>query len=75
MERRVHQLLADSGAMLEVTGRVVVAERYAALALRFEQGTLRLACDDDTDEIQVDVLAARQLTHRLSALSSPSSSA
>jgi hypothetical protein len=34
-----------------VTGLRASDDRYAVIELRFARGTLRLSCDDDTDEI------------------------
>jgi hypothetical protein len=51
MGPEVERLTANSGELIAVTGRAVPGGRYATLFLRFKAGTLKLACDDDTDEL------------------------
>jgi hypothetical protein len=52
----VRQLTAESGVLRRVAGRRL-PEGYDVLELVFEQGTLRLTCDGDTDEIVVDAIS------------------
>jgi hypothetical protein len=56
MNDEVRQLAADSGALRRVTGRAFESG-YEVLDLAFERGTLRLGCNQDTDEITVAALA------------------
>ena len=56
MSADVERLTADSGVLIGVRGRAVPGDRFASLFLRFKAGTLKLACDDDTDEIIVSVI-------------------
>jgi hypothetical protein len=55
MHSEVRRLAADSGELLAVTGSAVAGRRFIALFLRFERGTLKLSCNDDTDEIVASV--------------------
>jgi hypothetical protein len=48
-------LAADSGSLISVLGDRAPSGRYGKLALVFSHGTMLLACDDNTDEIQVSV--------------------
>jgi hypothetical protein len=56
MHAAVERLAADSGELMAITGLAAPVDRFAALAFRFAAGTLLLRCDDDTDEIVVDVV-------------------
>lgn len=56
MHPDTQRLAADSGKLCAVTGLAATAAgRFVALFLEFENGTLRLECDDDTDEAVVSV--------------------
>ncbi len=52
VDEAVQTLAADSGSLRRVDG-VRSGAGYAFLDLVFDRGTLRLACDADTDEIVV----------------------
>jgi hypothetical protein len=52
-------LAADSGALLAARGQPAAAGSYLALELEFGSGTLRLSCDDDTDELLATVPGTR----------------
>lgn len=52
----VEGLVASAGKLVTVTGCAVPGHRFTTLLLRFDSGTLKLACDDDTDEIIVSVI-------------------
>jgi hypothetical protein len=56
MTSDVQRLVSDSGELTAVLGRSVGSDRFAALALVFDAGTLHYRCNDDTDEIIVEVL-------------------
>ena len=56
MNADVQRLAADSGELIAITGLMLPADRFVALAFRFAAGTLLLHCDNDTDEILVDVI-------------------
>lgn len=56
MRAEVEQLASDSGELTAITGVGLPADRFVALAFRFAAGSLLLRCDDDTDEILVDVV-------------------
>jgi hypothetical protein len=55
MNEEVRQLAADSGVLRQVAGRRFESG-YEVLDLAFDRGTLRLACNQDTDEITVAAL-------------------
>lgn len=56
MHADIERLVADSGKLCAVTGIAgTAAGRFSALFLEFENGTVRLECDDDTDEAVVSV--------------------
>ncbi len=56
MDADVTALSSESGALLRVTGVAdTAAGRYRSLTLEFVAGVLLLSCDDDTDEIIVEV--------------------
>jgi hypothetical protein len=55
MSEEVRQLAADSGVLRQVAGRRFESG-YEVLDLAFDRGTLRLACNQDTDEITVAAL-------------------
>jgi len=57
MNDAVRELAADSGVLRRVAGSRVPNGRYDVLELTFDHGTLHLSCDDDTDEIVLDVTA------------------
>jgi Family of unknown function (DUF6334) len=56
MYPEVALLAADSGELVAVTGCAVPGGRFTALFLEFKAGTLKLVCDDDTDEIVASVV-------------------
>ena len=56
MSEEFRQLAADSGVLRQVAGRRFESG-YEVLDLAFDHGTLRLACNQDTDEITIAVLA------------------
>lgn len=56
MSPEVERLTADSGELIDVTGCALPGDRFTTLFLRFKAGTLKLACDDDTDEIIVSII-------------------
>jgi hypothetical protein len=58
MDEAVRKLAADSGVLRRIAGNRTSAG-YASLDLTFDQGTLRLTCDADTDEILVCVSDGR----------------
>ena len=51
----IERVVSDSGALLVITGRPAVDNRFVALAFQFAAGTLHLRCDDDTDEVVLEV--------------------
>lgn len=56
MQRRTDDSLISVGALVAVFGtRPAGGGGYVALELRFAQGSLRLTCDDDTDEVIVEM--------------------
>jgi len=48
-------LASESGPLLRASGAEAAHGRFRWLELEFAAGTLRLACDDDTDEIVVGI--------------------
>jgi hypothetical protein len=56
MSPEVERLAADSGALIAVTGYAVPGDRFTALFLQFKAGTLKLVCDDNTDELIASVI-------------------
>ena len=48
-------LASDSGPLSRITGSVCAKDRLRSLDLEFAAGMLCLRCDDDTDEIVVEV--------------------
>lgn len=52
----VAQLAQDSGPLITVTGDPLPGGRFTCLFLQFRAGTLKLACNDDTDEIVASVV-------------------
>ena len=56
MHPDVQRLMSESGELTAVLGRSVGSDRFAALALVFAAGTLHCRCNDDTDEIIVEVV-------------------
>ncbi len=54
-EIEIANLIGDSGALVSVSGLVVAERRFAKIALEFAAATLILRCEDDTDEIVVQV--------------------
>jgi hypothetical protein len=55
----VESLLSDSGELLAASGLAASAGRWATVVLEFARGTLRLACNDDTDEVVVSADAGQ----------------
>jgi hypothetical protein len=53
MHADIQQLAEDSGPLLVVTGLPVAGNRFRALFFEFENGTVQVGCDDDTDEVVV----------------------
>ena len=56
MHADVMKLASDSGHLQEVTGLISPADRYSILQFAFTAGVLSLRCNDDTDEIIVEVI-------------------
>lgn len=56
MRLDVQRLVSESGELSAVLGRSVGSDRFAAIALVFDAGTLHCRCNDDTDEIIVEVV-------------------
>ena len=52
----VSSLIADSGELLSISGLTGEDGRPAAIVFEFRKGILSLRCDDDTDEIFIEVL-------------------
>jgi hypothetical protein len=52
----VMKLASDSGQLQEVTGLISPVDRYSILQFAFTAGVLSLRCNDDTDEIVVEVI-------------------
>jgi hypothetical protein len=50
------KLASESGQLKAVTGLVLSADRFTVLQFAFAAGVLSLRCDDDTDEIIVEVV-------------------
>jgi len=55
MNAQVMALASESGPLLRVSGAEAAQARFRWIELEFAAGTLRLACDDDTDEIVVGI--------------------
>jgi hypothetical protein len=55
MNDEVRQLAADSGVLRQISGRRFESG-YEVLDLAFDRGTLRLGCNQDTDEVTIAVL-------------------
>jgi hypothetical protein len=55
MDPDVKNLVSDSGSLLAVTGIACPGDRFSSLRLESASGALDLRCDDDTDEIVVEV--------------------
>jgi hypothetical protein len=55
MNSAVVELATDSGPLLRVSGKLVPPDRFREIAFEFGSGTLILRCDDDTDEIILEV--------------------
>jgi len=56
MDGDVKRLTTDSGELTGITGLTSPGDRFTALAFTFASATLRMHCDDDTDEILVEVV-------------------
>jgi hypothetical protein len=56
MHPDVERLVSESGELTAVLGRYIGYDRFAALAFVFAAGTLHCRCNDDTDEIIVEVV-------------------
>jgi hypothetical protein len=56
MDADVQRLVVESGELTAVLGQSVGGDRFAALALVFAAGTLHFRCNDDTDEIIVELV-------------------
>jgi hypothetical protein len=56
VDANVTKLASDSGALRGVTGPPAEHGRFSVLAFEFAAGTLVLRCDDDTDEVIVEVV-------------------
>jgi hypothetical protein len=56
MDAQVRHLALDSGDLVAINGLEAPADRFVTLAFQFAKGTLFLRCDDDTDEILVEVV-------------------
>jgi hypothetical protein len=63
MRADVQRLVSESGELTAVLGRSVGSDRFAALALVFAAGTLHCRCNDDTDEIIVEVVETNSLDY------------
>jgi hypothetical protein len=55
MNESVVDLVSDSGKLLKVTGMPASGGRFTVLQFAFASGSLHLSCDDDTDEIIVEI--------------------
>jgi hypothetical protein len=55
MRSGVVELSSDSGGLLETKGLEVSPGRYSVLHLKFRSGAIHLQCNDDTDEIIVEI--------------------
>lgn len=55
MDAELVRLASDSGELLAVNGIMAPSGRYSALQFEFASGVLKLRCDDDTDEVIVEV--------------------
>ncbi len=63
MHPDAQRLVSESGELTAVLGRSVGSDRFAALALVFATGTLHCRCNDDTDEIIVEVVEKDSLDY------------
>jgi len=52
----VQRLVSESGELIAVLGNSLESDRFTALALSFAAGTLHCRCNDDTDEIIVEIV-------------------
>lgn len=58
MSPELKALAAESGKLMTVGGHALSGARFVTLVLRFEAGILKLACNDDTDEIVATVVGS-----------------